>query len=102
MGKLYAMRKYVESFRHRDEETPAAAAMQLSDIHTAQEEGIQQQEIEKKSAHPKTFQGELSSKKLLSKNYSSHSFWRRKVFLVLKLFDLMLLLSPSASFICPC
>ena len=68
MGKLYAMRKYVESFRHRDEETPAAAAMQLSDIHTAQEEGIQQQEIEKKSAHPKTSQGELSSKKLHSKN----------------------------------
>ena len=47
MGKLYAMRKYVESFRLQDEETAAAAGMQLSYVNTAQKEGALQQETEK-------------------------------------------------------
>ena len=36
MGKLYAMKKYVERFRSNDEETAAAAAFQLSNIDAAQ------------------------------------------------------------------
>ena len=37
MGKLYAMKKYVERFRRNDEETAAAAALELSKIDAAQE-----------------------------------------------------------------
>ena len=67
-GKSYAMKKYVERFRHNDEETAAAAALQLSDINAAQEEGVLQRKSAKKSASPKISQGESSSKKSLPKN----------------------------------
>ena len=67
MGKLYAMRKYMERFRCKDEET-TAAAMQLSKIDAAQEEGVLEQKSEKKSTPPKILQGEMSSKKSLPKN----------------------------------
>ena len=66
-GKLYAMRKYMERFRCKDEET-TAAAMQLSKIDAAQENSDQQQENEKKPTPPEKLQGEASSKKSLSKN----------------------------------
>ena len=42
--------------------------MQMSNINTAQEEGVVQQEGEKKFAPPKISQGETSSKKSLPKN----------------------------------
>ena len=61
-GKLYAMRKFEERFRRRKEETAAVVALQLSNIETA-EEGVVQQEKERKLAPPKMSQGETSSKK---------------------------------------
>ena len=73
MGKLYAMRKYMERFRRRIEETAAAAAMQLSNFVTAQEEGVVQQESEKKSVPAIVSQGETSSTKPPPKNLSSKS-----------------------------
>ena len=54
MGKLYAMKKYVERFRSRDEETAAAAALQLSNIDVAQEESVLEKESTKKSAPRKS------------------------------------------------
>ena len=68
MGKLYAMKKYVERFRCTYEETAAAAALQLSNIDAAQEESVSEKENTKKSAPPKISQGETSSKKSLLKN----------------------------------
>ena len=43
LGKRYAMTKYVERYRRRNEETAATAAMQLNSVNTAQEEGVVQQ-----------------------------------------------------------
>ena len=40
MGKLYAMKKYTARFRGKDEETAAAAAMQLSNNDATQEESV--------------------------------------------------------------
>ena len=68
MGKLYAMKKYVERFRSSDEETAAAAALQSSNIDAAQEKSVLEKQSAKKSALPKISQGETSSKKSLSKN----------------------------------
>ena len=68
MGKLYAMKKYVERFRSSDEETAAAAALKLSNIDATQEESVLEKESAKKSAPPKISQGETSSKKPLMKN----------------------------------
>ena len=68
LGKHYAMRKFVERFRRRNGDTAGGAAMQLGNIKTAQEEVIVQQKSEKKSARPKSSQGETSSKKSLAKN----------------------------------
>ena len=68
MGKLYAMRKYVERFRSSDEETAAAAALELSNIDAAQEKSMLEKESAKKSAPPKISQGETSSKEPLTKN----------------------------------
>ena len=67
MGKLYAMKKYVERFRRNDEETAAAAALELSNIDGAQE-SVLEKESAKKFAPPKISQGETSSKKSLPKN----------------------------------
>ena len=53
MGKLYALKKYVERFRHNDEETAAAVIIQLSDIDAAQKEDVLQRKGAKKSAPPK-------------------------------------------------
>ena len=68
MGKLYAMKKYMERFRSSDEETAATAALELSNIDAAQEESVLERESAKKSAAPKISQGETSSKKSLPKN----------------------------------
>ena len=68
MGKLYAMKKYMERFRRDDEETAAAAALELSNIDAAQEESVLEKESAEKSAPPKFSQGETSSKKSLPKN----------------------------------
>ena len=68
VGKLYAMKKYVERLRCNDEDAAAAAALQLSDIEAAQEESVLEKESAKKSAPPKISQGETSSKMSLSKN----------------------------------
>ena len=62
------MKKYVERFRCNGEETAAAAALQLSNIDAAQEEGVLENENAKKSAPPEISQGETSSKKPLTKN----------------------------------
>ena len=53
MGKLYAMKKYVERFRC-NEETAAAAALELSNIDAAQEESVLEKEKAKKSAPRKS------------------------------------------------
>ena len=53
-GKVYSMRKYVERFSRKDGETAAAAAMRLSNIESAQEEGVLQQESVKKFSPQKT------------------------------------------------
>ena len=68
VGKLYAMKKYVERFRSNVEETAAAAALQLSNIDAAQEENLLEKESAKKSAAPKISQGETSPKRSLLKN----------------------------------
>ena len=68
MGKLYAMKKYMERFRCNDEETTAGTALELSNINAAQEESVFEKESAKKSAPPKISQGETSSKKSLPKN----------------------------------
>ena len=68
LGKLYAMKKYVERFRRNDEETAAAAALELSNVDAAQKESVLKKEIAKKSAPPKISQGQTSSKKTLPKN----------------------------------
>ena len=68
VGKLYAMKKYVEQFRCNDEETAAAAALQLSNIDAAPEESVLEKESAKKSAPPKISQGETSSRRSLPKN----------------------------------
>ena len=73
MGKLYAMKKYVERFRCNDEETAAAAAVQLSNIDVAQGQSVLEKESAKKTASPKISQGETSSKKSLPKNKSADS-----------------------------
>ena len=67
-GKLYAMRKYVARFRCNDEETAAAAALQLSNLDVVQEESVLEKESAKKTAPPKISPGETSSKKSLPKN----------------------------------
>ena len=67
MGKLYAMKKYVERFRSSDAETAAAAALEFNNIDGAQE-SVLEKESAKKSAPPKISQGETSSKKSLPKN----------------------------------
>ena len=66
--KLYAMKKYVERFRRNDEETAAAAALELSNIDAAQEERVLEKESAKKTSRPKISRGETSSKKSLPKN----------------------------------
>ena len=63
LGKLYAMKKYVEKFRCNDEQTAAAAALELSNIDAAQDESVLEKDSAKKSAPPKISQGEASSKK---------------------------------------
>ena len=68
MGKLHAMKKYVERFRRNDEETAAAAALQLSNIDVAQEESALEKESTKKCVRPKISQVETSSKMSLTKN----------------------------------
>ena len=68
MGKLYAMKKYMERFRRDDEQTAAAAALELSNIDAAQEESVLEKESAENSAPPKISQGETSSKKSLPKN----------------------------------
>ena len=68
LGKLFAMKKYVERFRRNDEETAAAAALELSNIDAAQEESVLEKESAKKTALLKISQGETSSKKSLLKN----------------------------------
>ena len=68
MGKLYAMKKYVERFRSNDEETAAAAALQLRNLDASQEESVLEKESARKTAPPKISQGETSSKKSLLKN----------------------------------
>ena len=40
LGKLYAMKKYVERFSHNDEETAIVAALESSNIDAAQEESV--------------------------------------------------------------
>ena len=67
MGKLYAMKKYVQRFRSSDEETAAAAALELSNVDRAQESVLEKESV-KKSAPPKISQGETSSKKPQTKN----------------------------------
>ena len=67
MGKLYAMKKYMERFRSNNEETATAAALELSNIDGAQE-NVLEKESAKESAPPKISQGETSSKKSLPKN----------------------------------
>ena len=67
MGKLYAMKKYVERFSSNNEETAAAAALELSNIDGAQE-SVLEKESAKKSAPLKISQEETSSKKSLLKN----------------------------------
>ena len=68
MEKLYAMRKYVERFRCNDEETAAAAALEMSNIDAVQDKSVVEKESAKKSAPPKISQGEMSSKKPQTKN----------------------------------
>ena len=68
MGKMYAMRKYVERIKGNDEETAAAAALELSSIDAAQEVSVLEKKSAKKTAPLKISQGETSSKKSLSKN----------------------------------
>ena len=101
-GKLYAMKKYVERFRHNVEETATAAALELSNIDAAQEESVLEEESTKTSAPPKISHGEPSSKKPLMENQSSNSSRKRKIPLILKLTYLMLLSSPPPLFICLC
>ena len=67
MGKLYAMKKFVQRFRSSDEETAAAAALELSNLDGAQE-SVLEKEGAKKSAPLKISQGETSSKKPPMKN----------------------------------
>ena len=62
------MKKYVERFRRKDQETAAAAALELSNIDAAHEESVLGKEIVKKTAPPKISQGKTSSKKSLPKN----------------------------------
>ena len=69
MGKLFAMKKYVERFRSSDEENATATALELSNIDAAKEESVLEKESAKKSAPPKISQGETSSKKSPPKNY---------------------------------
>ena len=68
MGKLYAMKKFVERFRSNDEQTAAAAALELSNVDASREESVLEKESVKKSAPPKISQGETSSKKPQTKN----------------------------------
>ena len=67
MGKIYKMKKYVERFRRNDEDTAAAAALELSNIDGTQE-SVLEKESAKKSVPLKMSQGETSSKKSLPKN----------------------------------
>ena len=76
------MKKYVERFRHNDEETAAAAALDLSNIDAAPEENVLEKESAKEFFPLKTSQGETSSKKSLPKNYSADSSYE-----TLDLFD---------------
>ena len=62
IGKLYAMKKYVERFRSNDEETAAAAAIEMSNIDAVKDESMLEKQSAKKSAPPKISQGETSSK----------------------------------------
>ena len=91
MGKLYAMRKYVERFRRKDEETAAAAAMRLSNINTSQEEGVLQQEARKRKEVPgRNELQEVAVEKLVSRLL----LIKRKIYLVLimSLYDVALMI----------
>ena len=57
MGKLYAMKKYVERFRSSDEETAAAAALELSNIDAAQEESVLEKKKCKEVCSPENLPG---------------------------------------------
>ena len=62
MGKLYAMKKYVERYRRNDEETAAAAALEMSNIDAAQEESVLEEESVKKTAPRKSLREKRAPK----------------------------------------
>ena len=100
MGKLYAMKIYVERFRSSDEETAAPAALDLSNIDAAQDENVSEKESANKSAPPKISQGITSSKKSLRKTSKQTPPMKRKVYLMLimSLYDDVLMIPPV--FVC--
>ena len=95
------MNKYVERFRSNDEETAAAAALELSNIDAAQEESVLEKQSAKKSAPPKLSQGETSSKSCSRKTSQQTPPMKRKIYLMLirPLYIVALMIPPV--FICP-
>ena len=68
MGKLYAMKKYVERFRSNDEETAAAAALELSNVDAAQEIKCGRERECKEVCSPENLPGRNDLQKTLLKN----------------------------------
>ena len=94
MGKLYAMRKYVERFKRKNEETATATELKLSSIDAAQEEGGLQQENAKKSAPQNSRREKLSPKSCCQKTSQPTPPLKRKIYLVLilSLYDVALMI----------
>ena len=101
MGKLYAMKKFVERFRSNDEETAAAAALQLSNIDAALEESVLQKKSAKKSAPRKSPREKRAPKSRSRKTSQQTPPMKRKIYLmlILSLYDDALMMPPV--FICP-
>ena len=101
MGKLYAMKKYVERFRRNDENTGTAAALKLSDVDAAQEEDLLQGESANKSAPRKSPREKRAPKSSCRKTSQQTPPNKRKIYLVLiiSLFNVSLML--PLVFTCP-
>ena len=96
MGKLYALRKYVERFRRKDEET---TALQLSNVDAAQEEGVIQQV--KRSLLQKSPREKRAPNSCCRKTGQQTLPMKRKIYLVLimSLYVVALMIPPV--FVCP-
>ena len=101
MGNLYAMKNNVERFRHNDEKTAAAAALELSNIDEAQEESVLEKDSARMSAPRKSPTEKRAPKIRRRKTSQQTPPMKRKIYLMLiiPLYDVAVMIPPVL--ICP-